>query len=74
MNIDRFDRKRTIVVYPDSRSLARCFGWDKKLKNPGSLLGGYDSYPVTRMNGCSSVTMKDEFQTEGPLVQMNMFI
>ncbi|HPF20342.1 MAG TPA: hypothetical protein PLC88_03300 [Syntrophomonas sp.] len=66
MNID-VRQKTTIVVYPDSRSLARCFGWDKNEKALGVYWAGTIRI-LSPHEWLQQAYNEAEFQTEGPLV------
>ena len=60
-------QKTTLVVYPDSQSLAKCFGWDKNEK----ALGVYWAGTIRILSPHAWLKQaynEDEFQTDGPLV------
>jgi hypothetical protein len=60
-------RMTTIVIYPDSRSLASSFGWDKNEKALGVYWGGTIRVlsPRNWLNGTED---KERFVREGPMV------
>jgi hypothetical protein len=60
-------QKTTIVVYPDSQSLAQCFGWDKNEKALGVYWAGTIRI-LSPHEWLKHEYNEDEFQTEGPLV------
>lgn len=59
--------KTTIVVYPDSSSLAQCFGWDKNEKALGVYWAGTIRI-LSPHEWLKHAYNENEFHTEGPLV------
>lgn len=59
--------KTTIVVYPNSESLARSFGWDKDEKAMGVYWGGSIRILSPR-EWISGSDWVDQFASEGPMV------
>lgn len=66
MNTDG-KKKTTMVVYPDSRSLAQCFGWDKNEKALGVYWAGTIRI-LSPHEWLKQAYNEEEFQTDGPLV------
>ena len=68
---DRFGQKpskqTTIVIYPDSKSLAASFGWDKDEKALGVYWGGTIRILSPRA-WLSGVGQQERFTKEGPMV------
>lgn len=60
-------QKTTIVVYPDNRSLAQCFGWDKNEKALGVYWAGTIRI-LSPHEWLQQAYNEEEFQTDGPLV------
>lgn len=59
--------KTTIIVYPDSESLAQCFGWDRNEKALGVYWAGSISI-LSPHQWLKEAYNENEFQTDGPLV------
>lgn len=59
-------KKTTIVVYPDTESLAKSFGWDKNEKAMGVYWAG--SIRILSPGEWLSSKIEDEFYKEGPMV------
>jgi len=66
MNTDE-QQKTTIVVYPNSQSLAKSFGWDKNEKALGAYWAGTIRI-LSPHEWLKQEYNKDEFETDGPLV------
>lgn len=66
MNADG-QQKTTIVVYPNSRSLAKSFGWDKNEKALGVYWAGTIRI-LSPHEWLKQSYNEEEFQTDGPLV------
>jgi hypothetical protein len=61
------DKQTTIVIYPDSSSLAASFGWDKNEKALGVYWGGTIRV-LTPSAWLSGVGQQQQFVKEGPMV------
>jgi hypothetical protein len=66
MNTER-QPKTTIVVYPNSQSLAKSFGWDKNEKALGVYWAGTIRI-LSPHEWLNQAYNEEEFQTDGPLV------
>lgn len=60
------DKKTTIVVYPDTESLAQSFGWDKNEQAMGVYWAG--SIRILSPGAWLTYKLEDEFYREGPMV------
>ena len=60
-------KQTTIVIYPDSKSLAASFGWDKNEKALGVYWGGTIGV-LSPSAWLSGVGQQDRFIKEGPMV------